>query len=271
MPRSSWSATLTCKTSCRTRSITTCSSRCPTFLQVEAFIDRIHCYTPGWEIPKIKPDSMSQDYGFITDYFCRDHARVAPPGRAGAVEGPLPVGGYVGGRAAASRAATCEASRRRFPACLKLMYPHGEVNDEQLGELLSLGHRRAAAGPQSASLDGPRRIRPACPVGQAHPIRRVNRADTGRRQPRAARHPAQQTHGWRSDRPGRHRRRPGLHPQLRGPGVEGHRPDRQPGVHAAGDEGKRGGSGPVHPGECQVPQSARPTGRRTRTWRCWRR
>ena len=42
----------------------------PSFLQVEAFIDRLHCYTPGWEIPKIRPDSMSQDYGFITDYFC---------------------------------------------------------------------------------------------------------------------------------------------------------------------------------------------------------
>ena len=45
----------------------------PAFLQVEAFIDRIHAYIPGWEIPKIGPDSVSQDYGFITDYFWREY------------------------------------------------------------------------------------------------------------------------------------------------------------------------------------------------------
>ena len=27
----------------------------PDFLQVEAFIDRLHGYLPGWEIPKIHP------------------------------------------------------------------------------------------------------------------------------------------------------------------------------------------------------------------------
>ena len=42
----------------------------PDFLQVEAFIDRFHGYLPGWEIPKIHPDSLAQDYGFITDYLC---------------------------------------------------------------------------------------------------------------------------------------------------------------------------------------------------------
>ena len=42
----------------------------PSYLQVEALIDRLHYYLPGWEIPKITPNSASQDYGFITDYFC---------------------------------------------------------------------------------------------------------------------------------------------------------------------------------------------------------
>jgi ATP-dependent Lon protease len=37
----------------------------PDFLQVEAFIDRLHGYLPGWEIPKIRPGSLAQDYGFI--------------------------------------------------------------------------------------------------------------------------------------------------------------------------------------------------------------
>jgi len=42
----------------------------PDYLQVIAFLDRIHAYLPGWEIPKLRPNSYSADYGFITDYFC---------------------------------------------------------------------------------------------------------------------------------------------------------------------------------------------------------
>ena len=42
----------------------------PDFMQVIAFLDRIHAYLPGWEISKLSPDSYAEDYGFITDYFC---------------------------------------------------------------------------------------------------------------------------------------------------------------------------------------------------------
>lgn len=34
-----------------------------------AFLDRMHCYLPGWEIPKYRPEYFTNDYGFITDYF----------------------------------------------------------------------------------------------------------------------------------------------------------------------------------------------------------
>ena len=33
-----------------------------------AFLDRMHCYNPGWEIPKFRPEHFTNDYGFITDY-----------------------------------------------------------------------------------------------------------------------------------------------------------------------------------------------------------
>ena len=33
-----------------------------------AFLDRMHCYIPGWEIPKVRPEHFTDDYGFITDY-----------------------------------------------------------------------------------------------------------------------------------------------------------------------------------------------------------
>ncbi|MEI8374907.1 MAG: BREX system Lon protease-like protein BrxL [Planctomycetota bacterium] len=109
----------------------------PDFLQVEAFIDRIHCYTPGWEIPKIKPDSMSRDYGFITDYF----AEIMHELRRVDVLGPLKDRYKMVDLSAAGTGITGRDVRgveKTLSGLLKLMCPHGEINDEQLGELLSL-------------------------------------------------------------------------------------------------------------------------------------
>mgnify|MGYP002508094080 CR=1 FL=1 len=42
---------------------------CPTEMGTDtAFLDRMHCYIPGWEIPKFRPEHFTDDYGFITDY-----------------------------------------------------------------------------------------------------------------------------------------------------------------------------------------------------------
>jgi ATP-dependent Lon protease len=40
----------------------------PTEFQDAAFLDRIHCYLPGWEMPKIRPENYATGYGFLTDY-----------------------------------------------------------------------------------------------------------------------------------------------------------------------------------------------------------
>jgi len=109
----------------------------PSYLQVEALIDRLHTYLPGWEIPKISPDSASRDYGFITDYLCeimhelRRVEVLAPLRRRfelfdGAGMGP----------GLTSR--DVRAIHKTLSGLLKLIYPHGEVTDEQLEELLSL-------------------------------------------------------------------------------------------------------------------------------------
>lgn len=109
----------------------------PSFLQVEAFIDRIHCYTPGWEIPKIRPDSMSQTYGFITDYFSEimhDMRRVDLIGKVKhryQLKDLSTGGGGITGR-------DVRAIEKTLSGLLKLLYPHGEINDEQLEEVLEL-------------------------------------------------------------------------------------------------------------------------------------
>jgi ATP-dependent Lon protease len=109
----------------------------PAFLQVEAFIDRLHAYVPGWEIPKIGPDSVSQDYGFITDYFCeimhelrRTDALGGLRSRFGLVETSA-TGSGVTGR-------DIRAVEKVLSGLVKLLYPHGEIGDEVLSELLLL-------------------------------------------------------------------------------------------------------------------------------------
>lgn len=107
----------------------------PSYLQVEALIDRLHYYLPGWEIPKITPDSASQDYGFITDYLCEIMHEL----RRVEVLGPLKsrfelFEGSGFGPGLTSR--DMRVIHKTLSGLLKLMYPHGEVSDDQLEELL---------------------------------------------------------------------------------------------------------------------------------------
>ena len=40
----------------------------PEMANDSAFFDRMHYYLPGWEIPKMRPELITDEYGFITDY-----------------------------------------------------------------------------------------------------------------------------------------------------------------------------------------------------------
>jgi len=109
----------------------------PSYLQVEALIDRLHYYLPGWEIPKITPDSASQDYGFITDYFCEIMHEL----RRVEVLGPLKNRFELfegAGHGPGLTARDVRAIHKTLSGLLKLMYPHGQASDEQLEELLLL-------------------------------------------------------------------------------------------------------------------------------------
>ena len=109
----------------------------PDFLQVEAFVDRLHGYVPGWEIPKIHPGSLAQDYGFITDYFCEIMHEL----RRKDVLGSLKTRYQLMDTSTAQAGITGRDVRgveKILSGLLKLMYPHGELTDDQLGELLSL-------------------------------------------------------------------------------------------------------------------------------------
>jgi ATP-dependent Lon protease len=109
----------------------------PSFMQVEALIDRIHYYLPGWEVPKIGPESASPDYGFITDYFCEIMHELRRLDLLDRVKNRFELFDASG----SSQGITSRDVRgiqKTLSGLLKLLYPHGEISDDQLEELLLL-------------------------------------------------------------------------------------------------------------------------------------
>jgi ATP-dependent Lon protease len=109
----------------------------PDFLQVIAFLDRIHGYLPGWEIPKLAPNSYSKDYGFITDYFCEIMHELRRVDLLGAVRSRFEVVDHAR-RAHGVSGRDQRAVMKTTSGLLKLLHPDGRVSDEELQDILNL-------------------------------------------------------------------------------------------------------------------------------------
>ncbi len=109
----------------------------PDFLQVIAFLDRIHAYLPGWEIPKLTPYSYSMDYGFITDFFCEIMHELRRMDLLASVRSRfalIDVAKTSQGISGRDQRAIMKTSS----GLLKLLYPDGRVTDDELTETLLL-------------------------------------------------------------------------------------------------------------------------------------
>ena len=109
----------------------------PDFLQVIAFLDRIHGYLPGWEIPKLAPNSYSKDYGFITDYFCEIMHELRRPDLLGALRHRFVLVDHAR-RTHGVSGRDQRAVMKTTSGLLKLICPDGRVTDEELEDILSL-------------------------------------------------------------------------------------------------------------------------------------
>ena len=96
-----------------------------------AFLDRIHCYIPGWEIPKFRPEHFTDDYGFITDYLAEFIRELRKEQYGDALDKYFRLGFNLNQR-------DTIAVRKMVGGLLKLVYPDGEFTKEQLEEILKL-------------------------------------------------------------------------------------------------------------------------------------
>lgn len=96
-----------------------------------AFLDRMHCYLPGWEIPKFRPEHFTNDYGFISDYLAEFIRELRKEQYGDAIDRYFRLGKNLNQRDTIS-------VRRMVDGYLKLVYPDGEFTKEQLEEVLQL-------------------------------------------------------------------------------------------------------------------------------------
>jgi ATP-dependent Lon protease len=103
-----------------------------------AFIDRMHFYLPGWEIPKMRNDMFTDHYGFVVDYLAEALRELRKHNFTEAFDQYFSLGGHLNAR-------DRKAVRKTVSGLMKILFPHGEVSREEMAELLEFameGRRR---------------------------------------------------------------------------------------------------------------------------------
>lgn len=103
-----------------------------------AFFDRMHYYLPGWEIPKLRSDLITEKYGFIVDYIAEFFREMRKRTFSDAIDRYFKLGNNLNQR-------DTNGVRKTVSGMLKLLYPHGEFTKGEVSEVLEYaleGRRR---------------------------------------------------------------------------------------------------------------------------------
>ena len=103
-----------------------------------AFLDRIHYYIPGWEIPKMRMEFFTDHYGFVVDYLAEALREPRRHNFTEVIDQYFSMGEHLNAR-------DVKAVRKTVSGLIKLIYPDGKLGKEELSELLALaleGRRR---------------------------------------------------------------------------------------------------------------------------------
>ena len=103
-----------------------------------AFFDRMHYYIPGWEIPKMRPEFFTDEYGFIVDYLAEFLRDMRKRSFSDAFDKYFKLGNNLNQR-------DVIAVRKTVSGLIKLLYPNGEFGRDEVEEVLRyalIGRRR---------------------------------------------------------------------------------------------------------------------------------
>jgi len=85
-----------------------------------AFMDRIHAYVPGWDVPKLDPSYFTDHFGFVSDFLAEVWSRLRRAPRLDAIQGRLQWGKQLSGR-------DRKAANNTVDGLLRLLYPDVEM------------------------------------------------------------------------------------------------------------------------------------------------
>ena len=103
-----------------------------------AFFDRMHCYIPGWEIPKMRPEFFTDNYGFISDYLAEFLREMRKVPETDAFDKYFKLGRCLNQR-------DTIAVRKMVSGLTKIIYPDGNYTEAEIEEILKYaieGRRR---------------------------------------------------------------------------------------------------------------------------------
>jgi ATP-dependent Lon protease len=95
-----------------------------------AFLDRLHAYSPGWEVPPVRNELFTSGYGFIVDYLAEILKHQRTEDFTGAYKERFEI---------VSELSTRDQTgfEKTFSGLMKLLYPNGEATDEEMEELVA--------------------------------------------------------------------------------------------------------------------------------------
>jgi ATP-dependent Lon protease len=105
----------------------------PEELQDPAFLDRIHAYLPGWEMPKIRPENYATGYGLLTAYMAEIFAELRRRNFQTHVNARVEMGNMTGRNQ--------DAIKKTAAGLLKLLHPHRNpdtIDREELSPLIEI-------------------------------------------------------------------------------------------------------------------------------------
>ena len=103
-----------------------------------AFIDRLHFYLPGWEIPQMRNEFFTDHYGFVVDYLAEALREMRKHNFTEVIDRHFSMGVHLNAR-------DRKAVRKTVSGLMKILFPHGEVSQQELAEILEFaleGRRR---------------------------------------------------------------------------------------------------------------------------------
>jgi len=97
-----------------------------------AFFDRMHAYIPGWEIPKMRPGFLTNQYGLIVDFLAEFLREMRKRSFSDAIDRYFKMGNNLNQR-------DIIAVRKTVSGLLKIIYPHGDFDKDAVERCLVYG------------------------------------------------------------------------------------------------------------------------------------